>query len=320
MNERATGTNENANPPEIWMSMRHGVPDLAAPGARWDFVKRNLGGFKFMRSNLGAFATLDQDKEVIAIMNEHHIPMHIEVAGAMPHGPVGENLGRVAGDFDMRHCVDPLSQRGAKIQILDVDWQVHQLRAEMAKKWPGETTQQLMERAAGFFVDYMRTINEKYPDIRFFLLSNFPNWRWKGGPNNAADWGDYWDVVSAVVPRARAAKAPLIGITVDYPYNYAIRKGPVDWVARVREMEDYARSQGLQFNLIINCQDGGNTSDQAFYENTLKYLDLYRKAGGHPDRYIVQSWYDYPKAIVPEDKPYSMTNLVMDVIKRTRGE
>ncbi len=95
--------------------------------------------------------------------------------------------------------------------------------------------------------------------------------------------------------------------------------GDTDWVERVRDLERYARSEKLDFNLIINCQIGGGTSDALFSENTLKYLDLYHGAGGRPDRYIVQSWYDYPKTIVPETRAGSMTHLVAEVIRRTKG-
>ncbi len=45
-------------------------------------------------------------------------------------------------------------------------------------------------------------------------------------------------------------------------------------------------------------------------------LDRYVAAGGKPDRYIIQSWYAYPKTILPETAPYSPTALVTAVANR----
>ena len=72
--------------------------------------------------------------------------------------------------------------------------------------------------------------------------------------------------------------------------------------------------------LISNSEAGGKESDRAFFERTLKMVDLYGSAGGRPTRIIVQSWYAYPRTIVPEDEPYSMTALVKAVIERSERQ
>jgi hypothetical protein len=45
-------------------------------------------------------------------------------------------------------------------------------------------------------------------------------------------------------------------------------------------------------------------------------LDVYLGAGGAPTRIMVQSWYEYPKVIVPESTPHSLTALTKAVIER----
>lgn len=56
----------------------------------------------------------------------------------------------------------------------------------------------------------------------------------------------------------------------------------------------------LSFNLIVNSQEGGKESDERFYLETLRMTDTYLKAGGRPNRWFVQSWYPFPKQMVPE--------------------
>jgi creatinine amidohydrolase len=73
-------------------------------------------------------------------------------------------------------------------------------------------------------------------------------------------------------------------------------------------------------NLIVNSEAGGNTSDEAFCNDTLAFVDAYRAAGGSPKRWIVQSWYLHPKQVVPESEPHTMTALVRAVIEKLHRE
>ena len=90
----------------------------------------------------------------------------------------------------------------------------------------------------------------------------------------------------------------------------------IEWLDRVRSYEDFARHGGIKFNLIVNSEAGGKESDELFYTNTLKMIDAYIEAGGWPDRWFIQSWYEHPVKVVPESAPYSMTALVKAAISR----
>lgn len=74
------------------------------------------------------------------------------------------------------------------------------------------------------------------------------------------DYGDYDTVVKVVLTKLEAANIPLTGVTVDNPYEYLVGSHmsvkledptSVDWIARVRRYEDFARSAGLKFNLTV---------------------------------------------------------------------
>lgn len=71
---------------------------------------------------------------------------------------------------------------------------------------------------------------------------------------------------------------------------------------------------------IVNSERGGHESDKRFYDETLQMVDAYRKAGGNPTRWFVQSWYPHPKQMTPESEKHSMTALVKSVIERVRSD
>ena len=94
----------------------------------------------------------------------------------------------------------------------------------------------------------------------------------------------------------------------------------MNWIKRVRDYEDRCRAEGLDVNLIVNSERGGQPSDELFCRETQQMVDTYLKAGGRPTRWFVQSWYPHPKQIVPETAPHSMTALVKAVIQEVRPD
>ncbi|MHB8971659.1 MAG: hypothetical protein ACYC3X_22505 [Pirellulaceae bacterium] len=192
-----------------------------------------------------------------------------------------------------------------------------------------------IEKAADELVDALRLHRATHPETRYWLLTNFPNWGWRGdvsyharGPQRQ-DYGDYDQVIRIVLDKLRAAGIPLDSVTVDNPYDYLVGEHSsvnlpdphsVAWLKRVRSYEDFAREQGLKFNLIVNSERGGQDADERFYRETLQMVDTYLQAGGKPTRWFVQSWYPHPQQMVPESAPFSMTALTKAVIQRVRPE
>jgi len=48
-------------------------------------------------------------------------------------------------------------------------------------------------------------------------------------------------------------------------------------------------------------------------------VDAYLAADGRPTRWFVQTWYPYPKQMLPESAPSSLTALTKAVIERVRS-
>ena len=185
--------------------------------------------------------------------------------------------------------------------------------------------------AAKEVTSYMSTMKRQFPKVKFVIIVNFPNWGWKGGPaysvaagrNGPMNWGDAHVALEALFSAVKSSDLPIHAIQADFPWRYFAEQPPdafaatVDWPDRLLQLEQFARSKGVRFHLTTNSETG-YVSAQAFAEDSLKYLDAFLAAGGKPDHFVVQSWYPYPKELLPESEPHTSSWLAARFIQRLR--
>lgn len=246
-------------------------------------------------------------------------------------GPMDETYGERAAENELVR-IQRMRALGGDIDFIDVDSAMRNLiHPDFGDPLFKVNTGFSPEEAVREFVDYMLTVHRSCPDVKFFEIVNFPLWGYKGKPSYSGDMllGDFFPLAEAIIRESKRRGAPLAGITVDFPYEMItgqkvpwarIDPGTTDWVERVKDLEAYVKSEGLQFNLVVNSGNADKSQEQS-YKDTLAYIDLYTKRGGHPNRYIIQSWFKHPSGeeLVPEDAPYTLTALVKEVILRVKG-
>jgi hypothetical protein len=319
--------------PEVWLcaGMGASLSELIKPDAQWTFVKQHITGIKIYIDQFNQVPPKDL-AAVARMAKENHLQVVVELGGCIGDGNaiLDNNIGEWSANSELAK-IERFYAAGGRVDFLDLDGPIRRL---LYSDRPGHENFDSVEKAAEQLVNALRVHRKAHPETKYWLVTNFPNWGWRGdvcyharGPNKQG-FGDYDKVVRIVLKALRDAEIPLDGVTVDNPYDYLCGERPslnlkdpktVDWVARIRSYEEFARKQNLSFNLVVNSERGGGQSDQLFYEDTLKMVDTYLKAGGRPNRWIVQSWYPHPKQIVPEDAPYSTTALVKAVIERVNG-
>ena len=320
--------------PEVWLCAGDRIADLLRPDAEWPFVKQHLTGIKLYVGQLtssrrqAAEATSDQLRQLVRLVLAHKFQVAVELGGCLDFSPLDDT----AGEWSARHELAALANwyaAGGKVDFLDIDGPIRRLM-HPENRSDGRRFDSI-DKAADELVDALRLHRQAHPETKYWLLTNFPNWGWRGdvsyharGPQRQ-DYGDYDQVVRTVLQKLNAAGIPLDGVTVDNPYDYLVGEHrsvnmadpkSVDWLGRVRAYEDFARQQGLTFNLIVNSERGGQQSDDLFCRETLQMVDAYLKSGGRPTRWFVQSWYPYPKQMTPETAPHTMTALVKAAIER----
>jgi penicillin amidase len=314
--------------PEVWLCTGS-VGELLRPDADWSFVKQNLDGIKFYVGLLHQ-PPPGQLAELVAMVRELGLQVAVELGCCLDFGPMDETNGEWSARSEIA-ALDRWYAVGGTVDYLDLDGPVRRLlfpeNRDDGKRFDS------LEAAVAQVVKAVDTFRAAHPGMQYWHLTNFPNWGYKGGVSyhargpNRQDYGEYDDAHRLVLDKLRTAALPLEGVTIDNPYDYLVGEHlsvnlkpatTVDWIRRVRDYEDRSRSEGLTVNLIVNSERGGQQSDALFAAETLKMVDAYREAGGRPDRWIVQSWYPYPKAVVPETDPTTMTGLVKAVIERVR--
>jgi hypothetical protein len=321
---------------EVWICYGN-INQLVEEGVDWDFVKDNIDGVKLYSGNVSK-AKLETLEELARLQKKHDFQLSIECGGTLGHFPVDENNGRRSGEVEVK-LADKIVAAGGRLDYFDMDGPVSRLlrtgrhRFDFGKKFKYEGWDTI-EPCVEQMISSMNTTLEKHPGVKFFALTNFPNWGYNGGISyharyeNRQDWGDYLDVLEAMIPMCREAGVCPVGVTVDNPHGYAFGthfsatlKDPtqVNWLRRVLDLEKYVKSQDLEFNYIVNSESGGETSNEQFCKETLELLDAYQAIGGAPTRYIIQGWYKYPNEVGPETKPYTLSYLAKEVIKRVKG-
>lgn len=176
---------------------------------------------------------------------------------------------------------------------------------------------------------YMKVMREKFPAVQFVIITNFPNWGWKGEPafltgpgrSGTMNWGDAYQAFEALFAVVNEAGQSIYAIQGDFPWRYFAEQptdaiaATVNWPERILKLEAYARNKETAFNLTANSETG-YVSAEAFSVDSLRYLDAYLAAGGKPDHFVVQSWYPHPKELLPESQPYTGTWLTARFIDR----
>ena len=93
-------------------------------------------------------------------------------------------------------------------------------------------------------------------------------------------------------------------------------------MSRLLELGRFVRSQGVEFDLVVNSDFGGNMSARAFSERSPEFLHWHRASGGAAaaHRYIVQSWHRYPESDGPEHETHTLTHLTAEFIRRLKQD
>lgn len=332
--DAGTSARADSGQPEVWLCAGDRIAELLSPDAEWPFVKQHLTGIKLYVGQLGvgrqasAEAAIDRLRPLVRLLRAHNLQVAVELGGCLDFAPMDDTAGEWSARSELA-AIANFYAAGGQVDYLDIDGPIRRLLHPENRR-DGKRFDSV-EAAADELVDALRIHRAAHPETKYWLLTNFPNWGWRGdvsyharGPQRQ-DYGDYDQVVRVVLKKLQAADIPLDGVTVDNPYEYLVgeRKSvnladprSVNWLQRVRDYEDFARGQGLTFNLIVNSEQGGHESDELFFHNTLKMVEAYQGAGGRPTRWFVQSWYPYPKQMLPESAPHSMIALVKQVIER----
>ncbi|MBA7649664.1 hypothetical protein ES703_57461 [subsurface metagenome] len=323
------------------------VIDIASDECEYQFLVNNLDFLAFYINRIRNDYSMEDMQKLVEIVEEQDMEVIVELGGVL--GPGWGSLtdidnGKSSALVEINNSRNWI-RAGGEIDYIIFDGPIRRLLYGDISKNISDNDGVLVsghfntnrgpfsyEEAADEILYCMEEWRKVYPEMKFILGCNFPNWGWKGEQDyhkrqaDGMNWGDYWEVVQVVMNQVQSTETAFSAMIIDWPYNYAVgeKYSPtpgndptaIDWIARILELEDYVKGLGLEFYLYTNIAE--QESNVVYSEGTLKYVDLYRQRGGAPDGWNVQSWYTVPTSFGPEDQQYSMSWLTNEVIKKLR--
>jgi hypothetical protein len=312
---------------------------------QWTFVQRHVQALA-LHNNTIAGGTREQLADLKAVVDANGLAMVAEMGGLEQwRAPAGDQFGEESAREEMSWSklwwLPPEDGGcGGRYDYIIMDDPIYR-GLFPAEKDEGRSVDEIANEIA----DAALLWCERFPGLRVVLGCNFPNWGWKGEPaysdmptmGGPLGRGDYYPTLLRTVETLRQRKVPLWGLILDNPYDYVEKQAasnqperiaPLDFVARLRDVEETARALGLKFGLYMNTNlqdlepEGILTPaerDQMYYTHVRSYFERYRAAGGEPDFWSTYSWMKSPTKLVPETEPYTQSWNVARYIERVRA-
>ena len=254
------------------------------------------------------------------------IDIAVEAGGTLASEGCGDDVGSRSADAELAR-LETITAAGGRLSWLSLDGPISRTIETGRPSNCGFTLDQSVEALA----DYIDRVREAHPGVKVGWLVNLPNWSYGGIEAYQCatkDYGDLQTTLDAVVQGLAARGQVLDYLMVDEPYDYShglvdsnCHADPtsVDWMGRLRALEDQVRGHGLDFAQIYNSSRGGATSNALFHADTVAQAQAHRNAGGRPDIRLVSSWYTYPDIVMPETTPHTFSHTALETWQAADG-
>jgi hypothetical protein len=167
-----------------------------------------------------------------------------------------------------------------------------------------------LEPTADRVATYVSGVKGVNPDVRIGLIEAYPF--------------STADAIERIIGllEARGATPAFLHLDVDWHLS-----GPVAFKRDMLRLQALAAAEKIPFGIIINGADGNSDALYAVdaYISTGLIADTFLSWAHMPDQLIVQSWAVSSTGLVmapsnlPEDRPYTHTAMLWDVLRRLRG-
>lgn len=166
----------------------------------------------------------------------------------------------------------------------------------------------LVDRIQGG-IDYAKGFMAIHPGAEFGIIDALPS---HGKP--------YREAYKLARDMFQKSGVPLGYIHLDISADQVIRGDHGLTWQKVVEVERYVKKLGLKFGIYLKSRRAGQTSDEAFYESSVKAMESYLAAGGDADHYVISSWFKHPTRTIRDPKlpgaQYPATDLIVEFSSR----
>jgi hypothetical protein len=302
-------TSSAASSPEVWLS---GVPpfvrqqtfqesdsdymDLFKPDAPWSKSAQTVRVFMIN----GALVMHQSDEELKAVFSDlkrRNIALGIEMGLLSGKDSTGQQVCGVgiegfAAPDNAKVVANRIQKAGGELAYVAMDeplWYAHHFSGKNACGWS-------MEGVARDIVPRVAALREKFPAVQIGDVEPV-------GTAQPADWVE--EITQWTQVYRKVVGAPLSFFHADLAWN-----GP--WQQQLPAVKSRIHAAGLKFGIIY---DGGGSKEESDAVWTQEAEQRFRMVESNPsmipDHAIIQTWARWPKKMLPEDQPGTLTNLVL---------
>lgn len=311
---------------------------------QWQFVLKNSQAISMHNNNMAKLKA-DDLRAIKKVLVDNNIKLVAELAGLNSwFVSQGDKLGEMSAEQEMswsKLWLTPESEGGVG------GWYDYLLLDDPI--WRGMTPEDKNLHAdpvviANELADSLLIWRSKFPNIKFVLSANFPNWGWKGQPAYYSSSslfgemgrGDFYPMLNTFVDVLTKRGVRPYAIFIDNPFDYLekyastnqrerIKK--VDLIARMVDVERTVHAMGLKFGFYwnTNVQDidapmyTKEQRNKIYWEHLSNYIERLRNAGANIDIWSTYSWMQVPTEQIPETKPYTQAWNAKQLIMRLRN-
>jgi hypothetical protein len=299
-----------AGSPEVWLS---GVPpfvreklfqepdsdymDLFKPDAPWSKAARTVKVF-MINGGLVMHQSDEELQAVFADLKRRNIALAIEMGLLSGKDSAGRQACGVgvegfAAPDNAKVVANRIQKAGGVLAYVAMDeplWYAHHFSGKNACGWT-------MEDVARDIVPRLAALREKFPAVQIGDVEPV-------GTAQPADWVE--QIAQWTQVYRKVTGEPLGFFHADVAWN-----GP--WQQQLPAVKSRIGAAGLKFGIIYDGGGGKQESDAVWTrEAEQRFRNVESDPSMIPDHAIIQTWARWPKKMLPEDQPGTLTNLVLE--------
>jgi hypothetical protein len=266
--------------------------ELFAPGADWTNASSRIQVFKMYTQMVsptfpGSFSD-DTLRAIFSYLNSHHIALAVEFPPLTPTAACGMGVEGFAGELALP-VASRIRELGGNLGYVAFDEPFfHGSTLYSGPNACGWTPQQIALNALQSAVE----IRSVFPNVIIGDIEPVPA------------GGDWLSQYTAGIDAWRAlAGAPFAFFHFDVNWQ-------VDWKPRVESLREQLAGRGIPFGIIYNGWTTDLSDAQWMQDAKNHYAEWEAQGGTIPQHVIFQSWYAYPRHVLPESDPTALTYLI----------
>jgi hypothetical protein len=286
--------------------------DLFMPEAPWPQAKEHVDVIQIDQLALSSYQIEDNDEisgfplpDAIESIHETGLLLSIQVIG--PGNGVCSGEEAAARDLSE---LEKIPEAGGEINFIVIPEPFEQ----MVSHGHENNCRFTFEEAAEQLSIYIIALRTQFPKVKFGIYEPLRKYSMGNSPHfeGSHHYGEFDLIFDRVFDVLESHDE-----SIDYFHMYS----PNDmelffpqyaaWVyGKIIGIGDYLRSRGIRYGVIYFSQQGGEESDARFFEDILHMKELIIRSNRDHDDYVLQSFLEIPNKCLPEDEPYTYTNLI----------